>query len=297
MMLKKARFDNRTLPYVLIAPQIIITLLFFIYPAFEAIRQAFFMSDPFGAFAKFVAFQNFTELLSSLDFWSSLVRSLTLGFFTALLAMSAGLLLAVLVLRISTGRKIAQTLLLWPYALAPAVSGVVWLFLFHPTYGAFGYLLTHVLHLGWNPVLKGWHAMALVIAASAWQQISYNFVFFLGALQGVPQSVLEAASLDGAGPFRRFWQITFPLLTPTIFFLTTMNIVYALFDTFGTIHATTEGGPGAATKTLVYKVYSDGFIAQDLGMSAAESVVLMAMTILLTMVQFRKFEKDVSYGK
>lgn len=294
-MIKKARFDSKFLPYLLLAPQLIITLLFFIYPAFEAIRQAFFLSDPYGAFAKFVGFDNFVTLIGSGDFWASLGRSIILGLATALLAMGSGLLLAVLVLRLSTGRKLAQSLLLWPYALAPAVAGVLWLFLFHPTYGALGYLVTQM-GIDWNPILKGSHAMLLVILASSWKQISYNFVFFLSALQGVPASVLEAASLDGAGPVKRFWLITFPLLSPTIFFLATMNMVYALFDTFGTIHATTEGGPGGATKTLVYKVYTDGFVAQDLGMSAAESVVLMLMTILLTWVQFSRFEKKVNYG-
>ncbi|MEZ4816191.1 MAG: ABC transporter permease subunit [Bdellovibrionota bacterium] len=294
-MIKKARFDNPTLPYLLLAPQLLITLLFFIYPAFEAVRQAFFLSDPYGAFAKFVGLDNFLVLLGSADFWASLWRSIVLGSATAFLAMSSGLLLAVLVLRLAVGRKLAQSLLLWPYALAPAVSGVLWLFLFHPTYGALGYLVTQM-GIDWNPVLKGSHAMLLVIMASSWKQISYNFVFFLSALQAVPASVLEAASLDGAGPIKRFWIITFPLLSPTIFFLATMNMVYALFDTFGTIHATTEGGPGGATKTLVYKVYTDGFVAQDLGMSAAESVVLMFMTILLTWVQFSRFEKKVSYG-
>ncbi len=294
-MIKKARFNNPTLPYLLLAPQVLITLLFFIYPAFEAIRQAFFLSDPYGAFAKFVAFDNFITLIGSGDFWASLGRSILLGSATAILAMSAGLLLAVLVLRLATRRKLAQSLLLWPYALAPAVSGILWLFLFHPTYGALGYLVTKM-GIDWNPILKGSHAMLLVILASSWKQISYNFVFFLSALQGVPASVLEAASLDGAGPIKRFWLITFPLLSPTIFFLATMNMVYALFDTFGTIHATTEGGPGGATKTLVYKVYTDGFVAQDLGMSAAESVVLMLMTVLLTWVQFSRFEKKVSYG-
>jgi sn-glycerol 3-phosphate transport system permease protein len=283
------------LPYVLLAPQLLITLVFFIYPAIEAIRQAFFLSDPFGAFAHFVGLENFITLINSMDFWASLGRSVLLGTATALLAMGSGLLLAVLVLRLHYGRKLAQSLLLWPYALAPAVSGVLWLFLFHPTYGALGYLATQ-LGWEWNPVLKGWHAMLLVILASSWKQISYNFVFFLSALQAVPASVLEAASLDGAGPIRRFWKITFPLLSPTIFFLATMNMVYALFDTFGTIHATTEGGPGGATKTLVYKVYLDGFVAQDLGMSAAESVVLMILTVFLTWIQFRRFEKSVSYG-
>ncbi len=295
-MIKKARFEDPLLPYLLLAPQIIITLLFFIYPAFEAIRQAFFISDPFGQFAKFVGLENFIQLLGSADFWHSLGRSLYLGTATALLAMSIGLLLAVLVQRIHIGKKTSQTMLLWPYALAPAVSGILWMFLFHPTYGALGYFVTQKLGLEWNPVLKGSHALLLVVLASSWKQISYNFVFFLSALQGVPQSVLEAASLDGAGPIRRFWKITFPLLSPTIFFLATMNIVYALFDTFGTIHATTEGGPGGATKTLVYKVYADGFIAQDLGMSAAESVILMIMTIFLTWLQFSRFEKKVQYG-
>ncbi len=295
-MIKKARFNNPTLPYLLLAPQVIITLLFFIYPAFEAIRQAFFMSDPFGAFTRFVGLDNFRVLLNSSDFWYSLGRSALLGGATAILAMSMGLLLAVLVVRITTGRKLAQSLLLWPYALAPAVSGILWLFLFHPTYGALGYLVTKA-GFDWNPVLKGGHAMLMVIFASSWKQISYNFVFFLGALQGVPASVLEAASLDGAGPFKRFWLITFPHLAPTVFFLATMNMVYALFDTFGTIHATTEGGPGGATKTLVYKVYTDGFVAQDLGMSAAESVVLMVLTLFLTWVQFSKFDSNSKKGE
>lgn len=289
-MIKKARFQNPYLPYLLLAPQILITLLFFIYPAFEALRQAFFLSDPYGAFARFVGLENFHMLLGSKDFWASLLRSLTLGAATAFLSMSAGLLLAVLVTRLTWGKKLAQALLIWPYALAPAVSGVLWMFLFHPSYGALGYLVTKA-GIDWNPVLHGTHAFVLVIFASSWKQISYNFVFFVSALQGIPKSVLEAASLDGATPFRRFWHITFPLLNPTIFFLVTMNMVYALFDTFGTIHSTTEGGPGGATKTLVYKVYSDGFIAQDLGLSAAESVILMAITLFLTWIQFKRFEK------
>jgi sn-glycerol 3-phosphate transport system permease protein len=295
-MLKRSYFKNPILPYLLILPQILITIVFFFYPAGKALIQAFLISDPFGGHSEFVWFENFQAIFETAEYWESMVTTLIFSFATALLALSAGLLLAVLVNRIIRFKSYARTLLIWPYAIAPAMAGVLWLFMFHPSYGVIGYFMKETLNWDWNPILNGNHAMLLVIVAAAWKQVSYNFVFFLGGLQSIPKSVIEAATIDGAGPIRRFWVITFPLLTPTIFFLVVMNLVYAFFDTFGVIHTTTEGGPGGATNILVYKVYSDGFVGLDLGSSAAQSVVLMAITLFLTFIQFRYIEKKVQYA-
>jgi sn-glycerol 3-phosphate transport system permease protein len=222
------------------------------------------------------------------------LRTLWFSLLVTLLSMGAGLLLAVLANRAFKLRKFFSTMIIWPYAVAPAIAGILWMFLFHPSYGAIGRHLHEA--FDWNPTLNATHAMVLVVVASSWKQISYNFVFFLGALQSVPRSLIEAACIDGAGPARRFFVITLPLLSPTLFFLLVMNFVYAFFETFGVIHSTTEGGPGGATSTLVYKVYSDGFVGLDLGGSAAQSVVLMVITIALTFVQFRYAEKRVHYS-
>jgi len=292
---KKGIFQNPLLPYLLVAPQLIITILFFFWPAGQAIIQAFLISDPFGGSSEFVWFENFITVLSSAEYIESLIRTFIFSFFTATLSMTAGLSLAVLVNRIKGKTKILQSLLIWPYAIAPAMAGVLWVFLLHPTFGAIGHFFIHTLGINWNPVLEPSHAFMMIIFASAWKQVSYNFVFFLSGLQGIPASLLEAAAIDGAGPIKRFWKIIFPLLSPTGFFLLVMNLVYAFFDTFGVIHTTTEGGPGGATNTLVYKVYADGFVGLDLGASAAQSVLLMAMTIVLTIIQFKYIEKKVHY--
>lgn len=296
-MLKRSHYNNPVLPYLLILPQIFVTMIFFFWPAGEAVYQAFHLSDPFGGSVTFVWFENFVELFTSAEYLAAFGTTLVFSVSTALLSMSVGLFAAVLTNRLTKKWKtLSSTLMIWPYAIAPAMAGILWLFIFHPNFGAVGHFITQRLGMGWNPVLNGSHAMLMVVIAAAWKQVSYNFVFFLGGLQSVPKSVIEAASIDGASPFKRFWLIVFPLLSPTIFFLMVMNVVYAFFETFGVIHTTTEGGPGGSTSILVYKVYTDGFVGQDLGASSAQSVVLMIITIALVVFQFRYIEKKVQYG-
>ena len=292
-MLKRAHFQNPVLPYLLIFPQIVVTILFFFWPAGTALMQAFLVSDAFGQRSHFAGFDNFTAVFSAPEYRYVFLRTLWFSLAVTALSMGFGLMLALLANRVLRFRNLFSTLIIWPYAVAPATAGLLWMFLFHPTFGVLGQALHE--WIGWNPTLNGAHAMALVVIAASWKQISYNFVFFLGALQGVPKSLIEAACIDGAGPARRFLVVTLPVLSPTVFFLLVMNFVYALFETFGVIHATTEGGPGGSTNTLVYKVYSDGFVGLDLGGSAAQSVVLMGITVFLTYVQFRFAERRVHY--
>jgi len=282
------------LPYVLVTPQIAITLVFFIWPASQALKQSFLIEDPFGLSSKFVWFENFIELFSDSHYLSSFKTTIIFSTCTAFLALSLALLLAVMADRVIKGAVIYKAALLWPYAVAPAVAGVLWLFLFSPTNGILALTLKS-LGYNWNHVLKGGQAMVLVVIAASWKQIAYNFLFFLAGLQMIPKSLIEAAAIDGARPAKRFWTIIFPLLTPTTFFLIVVNVVYAFFDTFGIIHAVTQGGPYKATEILVYKVYADGFIGLDLGGSAAQSVVLMAIVVTLTVIQFRYLERRVQY--
>jgi len=293
-MEKRVVFRNRWLPYVLVAPQIAITLVFFIWPASQALKQSFLIEDPFGLSSKFVWFENFIELFSDPHYLSSLKTTIIFSTCTAFLALSIALLLAVMADRVIKGAVVYKAALLWPYAVAPAVAGVLWLFLFSPTNGILALTLKS-LGYNWNHVLKGGQAMVLVVIAASWKQIAYNFLFFLAGLQMIPKSLIEAAAIDGARPAKRFWTIIFPLLTPTTFFLIVVNVVYAFFDTFGIIHAVTQGGPYKATEILVYKVYKDGFIGLDLGGSAAQSVVLMAIVVTLTVIQFRYLERKVQY--
>lgn len=293
-MLKRSHFQNTLLPYLLIFPQITVTILFFFWPAGAALMQAFLVSDAFGQKSHFAWFDNFTAVFAAPEYKYVFLRTLWFSGLVTALTMGAGLALALLANRVVRFRTAFSTFIIWPYAVAPATAGVLWMFLFHPTFGVLGRYFAA--WFGWNPTLNGAHAMALVVVASSWKQISYNFVFFLGALQSVPKSLIEAACIDGAGPYRRFFVVTLPTLSPTMFFLLVMNLVYALFETFGVIHATTEGGPGGATATLVYKVYSDGFVGLDLGGSAAQSVVLMMITVALTFVQFKFAEKNVQYS-
>jgi len=293
-MEKRVVFRNRWLPYVLVTPQIAITLVFFIWPASQALKQSFLIEDPFGLSSKFVWFENFIELFSDPHYLSSLKTTIIFSTCTAFLALSLALLLAVMADRVIKGAVIYKAALLWPYAVAPAVAGVLWLFLFSPTNGILALTLKS-LGYNWNHVLKGGQAMVLVVIAASWKQIAYNFLFFLAGLQMIPKSLIEAAAIDGARPAKRFWTIIFPLLTPTTFFLIVVNVVYAFFDTFGIIHAVTQGGPYKATEILVYKVYADGFIGLDLGGSAAQSVVLMAIVVTLTVIQFRYLERRVQY--
>ena len=293
-MQKRVTFRNPWLPYLLLAPQVIITMIFFIWPASQALFQSLLVEDPFGLRSEFVWFQNFAELFSDPLYADSLLITAVFSFSTTFLALSSGLLLAVMADRVIKGAAAYKGALLWPYAVAPAVAGVLWLFLFSPANGIIASAL-RTMGYDWNHVLNGGEAMLLVIIAAAWKQIAYNFLFFLAGLQMIPKSLIEAAAIDGAGPGKRFWTIIFPLLSPTTFFLLVVNVVYAFFDTFGIIHAVTSGGPAGATNILVYKVYADGFIGLDLGGSAAQSVVLMAIVITLTVVQFRYLERRVQY--
>lgn len=293
-MEKRVVFKHKFLPYLLLSPQILITLVFFIWPASQALVQSVLREDPFGLSTKFVGLENFVGIFTSDAYLRSIYTTVIFSFSVAAIAMSAALLLAVMADRALRAATTYKTLIIWPYAVAPVVAAVLWYFLFNPTVGMIAYLLDTVGYR-WNHTLNGHQAMILVIIAAAWREISYNFLFFLAGLQSIPRSLIEAAAIDGASPARRFWSISFPLLSPTVFFLLVMNIVYAFFDTFGVIHAITEGGPNGATNIMVYKVYRDGFIGLDLGGSAAQSVVLMIVVISLTVVQFRYIERKVHY--
>ena len=293
-MEKRARFESRWLPYALIAPQLVITLVFFFLPASQALYQSLLVQDAFGTNTQFVWFENFQDLFRNEDYLSSFKTTAIFSLLVAALGLSISLVLAVLADRVIRGANVYKTLLIWPYAVAPAIAAVLWLFLFNPTLGIIAHWLKG-LGVPWNPLLDGTDALIMVVIAAVWKQISYNFLFFLAGLQSIPKSLIEAAAIDGAGPVKRFLTIVFPLLSPTTFFLLVVNIVYAFFDTFGIIDAATSGGPAKATEILVYKVYADGFKGLDLGGSAAQSVVLMVIVITLTVVQFRYVERKVQY--
>ena len=292
--MQRVVFPNKILPYLLVAPQIVLTIVFFFWPASQALYQSVIREDPFGLKSGFVGFANFSAVLSEANYLNSLKVTVIFSILTALLAMGVALLLATAADRVVRGKTFYRTLLIWPYAVAPAVAGMLWLFMFNPAMGTFAYMLRRN-GIHWDPLLNGNHAMILIVVAAAWKQISYNFLFFVAGLQAIPKSLIEAAAIDGASPSRRFWTIVFPLLSPTTFFLLVVNIVYAMFDTFGIIDATTEGGPAQSTNTLVFKVYQDGFIGLNLGSSAAQSVLLMIIVIALTVIQFRYVERRVQY--
>ena len=293
-MEKRVRFKSAWLPWALIAPQMVIVLVFFFWPAGQAIYQSFLREDAFGTSTEFVGIDNFVELFNDASYLASFKTTLIFSVLVAVLGLVISLMLAVMADRVIKGATGYKTLLIWPYAVAPAVAGVLWLFMFAPSIGVVAWALRRV-GFDWNHLLNGTHAMALIVMAAVWKQISYNFLFFLAGLQSIPKSLIEAAAIDGAGPWRRFWSIQLPLLSPTTFFLLVMNVIYAFFDTFGIVDAATHGGPGKDTAILVYKVYFDGFKGLDLGGSAAQSVVLMAIVILLTVVQFRYIERRVQY--
>jgi sn-glycerol 3-phosphate transport system permease protein len=293
-MEKRVFFEHRLTPYLLVAAQLAITLIFFIWPAAEAFYQSTISQDAFGLSTTFVGLANFERLFSDSLYLHSIEITLVFSALVAASSLSIALLLAAMADRVIRGSAIYKTLLIWPYALAPAISGVLWLLLFNPTIGVVAYALRQVGY-SWNNFLSGTDAMILIVAAAAWKQVSYNFLFFLAGLQFIPRSLIEAAAIDGASPFKRFWTIVFPLLSPTTFFLVVVNLVYAFFDTFGLVHTTTAGGPAHATEILVYKVYRDGFVGLDVGGSAAQSVVLMAIVVLLTAIQFRYVERKVVY--
>ena len=294
-MLKRVHFKHPVLPYLLLAPQVAVTLIFFIWPAAQALWQSMLVEDAFGLSTEFVWFENYAALLSDPQYLKSIKVTVIFTVSVTTLGIVSGLFLATMADRVIRFASGYRTLLITPYAVAPAVAGVLWLFMFNPTVGILAYLMQG-LGISWNPLINGSDAMIMVIVAAAWKQISYNFVFFLAGLQSIPRSLIEAAAIDGAGPFRRFWTVIFPLLSPTTFFLMVVNLVYAFFETFATIHATTSGGPSNATNIMVYKVYKDGFVGLDLGSSAAQSVVLMLIVITLTVIQFRYVERRVEYG-
>jgi sn-glycerol 3-phosphate transport system permease protein len=293
-MEKRARFESRWLPYALIAPQLIVTIVFFFLPASQALYQSLLVQDAFGTNTEFVWFENFRDLFRNDDYLASFRVTAVFSVLVAALGLSLSLVLAVLADRVIRGATAYKTLLIWPYAVAPAIAAILWLFLFNPTLGVVAHWLKG-LGIAWDPLLDGNDALIMVVIAAVWKQISYNFLFFLAGLQSIPKSLIEAAAIDGAGPVKRFVTIVFPLLSPTLFFLLVVNIVYAFFDTFGIIDAATSGGPAQATNILVYKVYADGFKGLDLGGSAAQSVVLMFIVISLTVAQFRFVEKKVQY--
>ncbi|HEU0205033.1 MAG TPA: sn-glycerol-3-phosphate ABC transporter permease UgpA [Burkholderiaceae bacterium] len=293
-MEKRVVFRSRWLPYALVAPQIAVTIVFFFWPAAQAIWYSFQLQDAFGLKTQFVGLANFKELFASREYLASFRVTALFSVLVAASGIAISLLLATMADRVLRGALAYKTLLIWPYAVAPAIAGVLWAFLFAPSIGIISYVLRRN-GIDWNWVLRDDQAMLLIVIAATWKQVSYNFLFFLAGLQSIPRSLIEAAAIDGAGPGRRFWTVIFPLLSPTTFFLLVVNIVYAFFDTFGVIDATTQGGPAGATQILVYKVYYDGVKAADLGGSSAQSAILMLIVIALTVAQFRFIERKVQY--
>ncbi|WP_043836781.1 sn-glycerol-3-phosphate ABC transporter permease UgpA [Muricoccus aerilatus] len=293
-MQRKVIFRGRILPIALLLPQLAITFVFFFWPAGRAIYQSLLREDAFGLSQEFVGLENFQDVLSDPNWVNAALNSVVFSGCVAGLALGIALFLAVQADKSLRGVTVYRSLLIWPYAVAPAVSAVLWLFLFQPQVGLIGRWL-NAAGVAWDYRLNGTHAMILIVIAAAWKQVAYNFIFFLAGLQSIPASVLEAAAIDGARPARRFWSIIFPLLSPTTFFLLIVNLTYAFFETFGIIHALTSGGPGQATETLIYKVYVDGVQNLNLGLSSAQSVILMVLVIALTAFQFRAVEKKVHY--
>jgi len=293
-MEKRAHYSGWTLPLLLIVPQMAITLIFFYWPASQAIWQSFLREDAFGLASEFVGFENYLALFEQPEYYRAMVTTLIFSTSVAFFSLACALLLASQADKNLRAGHAFKTLLIWPYAVAPAIAGVLWLFMFHPTLGTLAQPI-RAAGIDWNPMLNGTHAMVLLVLSATWKQISYNFLFFLAGLQAIPKSVIEAAAIDGAGPIRRFWTVVFPLLSPTTFFLLVVTIVYVFFETFGIIDAVTAGGPAGQTTTLVYKVYADGRLGGDLGGSAAQSVILMVIVIALTAIQFRYVERKVQY--
>ena len=293
-MEKRVQFRSSWLPWLLMAPQLVVIVVFFFWPAAQAMLQSFQVQDAFGLSTEWVGLQNFKQLWNDPSYLASFKTTAIFSILVAVLGIGLSLMLAIFADRILKGAMFYKTMLIVPYAVAPAVAGVLWIFMFSPSLGVVAYALGKI-GIDWNHLLNGTHAMTLIVMAAVWKQISYNFLFFLAGLQSIPKSLIEAAAIDGAKPWKRFWTIQFPLLTPTTFFLLVINMVYAFFDTFAIVDATTHGGPGQDTSILVYKVYYDGFKAMDLGGSAAQSVVLMTIVIVLTVIQFRFVEKKVNY--
>jgi len=294
-MNKRVTFDHKLLPYLFLAPQVVVTLAFFIWPSGQMLWQSVILEDAFGGNTRFVGFANFDKLFADEGYWASVRVTMFFSLMVTACGLAFSLLLATMADHIIRGAAAYKALLVWPYAVAPAVAGVLFGFLFNPSVGIVTWFLKKGVGYEFNHVINGNQALFLVILAATWNQISYNFLFFLAGLQSIPRSLIEAAAIDGAGPARRFWTITFPLLSPTGFFLLVVNIIYAFFGTFGVVDALTRGGPARATEILVFKVYNDGFRGQDFGGSAAQSAILMLIVVALTVVQFRFIERRVSY--
>jgi sn-glycerol 3-phosphate transport system permease protein len=293
-MRRRTIFRNKLLPYLLLLPQLAITVIFFFWPAAQAVWQSFLIEDPFGLRSEFVWLENYQIAVTNPVYREAIEVTLVFSTLTTFFAMLPALLLAVMADQVIRGATGYRTLIIWPYAIAPAVAAVLFLFTFHPSVGMIGQGLRS-LGVPWDYRINGPQALALTIGVSAWKQISYNFLFFLAALQSIPKTIIEAAAIDGATSARRFWQVVFPLISPTTFFLLVVNIIYSFFDTFGVIHAISQGGPGRATTTLMYRVYRDGWVNLDLGGSSAQSVILMTAVIALTVIQFRYIERRVHY--
>ena len=293
-MEKHAILNGKLIPYLLLAPQLLITVIFFYWPAAQAIWQSFLLEDAFGLSSEFVGFENYQVLFRRPEYYQAMATTAVFATLVAVLSLSIALWLAAMADKNIKAAGAYKTLLIWPYAVAPAVAGVLWIFMFHPSLGMLARPL-RLMGIDWNPLLNGRHALVLVTFAAAWKHVAYCFLFFLAGLQGIPRSVIEAAAIDGARPLRRFWTIIFPLLSPTTFFLVVVTVVYVFFDTFGIFDAVTGGGPAGATTTLVYRVYADGRLGGDLGGSAAQSVILMVIVIALTAIQFRYIERKVQY--
>jgi sn-glycerol 3-phosphate transport system permease protein len=293
--MKRTVFPNRWLPYALVAPQLAVTIAFFFWPAFDSLRLSLYRASPFGDRMIFIGTGNFERLLADPAYFRSVGTSFLFSAFVTVVGLAVALLLAALANAKIRGLAVYRTLLLWPYGIAPAIAGVIWLFVFHPSFGVMPYVLSFVTAYQFNWFLKGWVALVLIVVAAIWKQFGYNLAFYLAGLQAIPASVLEAASVDGAGPIRRFFAITFPLLSPVTFFLFTLNMTFSFFETFGLVHAVTQGGPGDATSILVFRAWKDGFEGLQLGYSAAQSVILMLLVVALTAAQFRFAEKKVTY--
>jgi sn-glycerol 3-phosphate transport system permease protein len=293
--MKRTVFRNRWLPYLLVLPQVLVTIVFFVWPAGKSLYLSVFKSPPFGGHDVFVGLDNFVTLLGDREYYESVLNSFVFAAGVTGICTLGGLVVAVLANQKIRGLAFYRTGLLWPYGIAPAVSGIIFLFIFHPAYGVLPYFLSFVTAYEFNWLLKGWIAMTLVIVATAWTHLGYNIAFFLAGLQAIPTSVMEAANVDGAGPLRKFTSIIVPMISPVTFYLVVVNMVFAFFNAFPVIHAVTQGGPGNATEIMVFKLWKDGFVGLNLGSSAAQSVVLMAVVIVLTMLQFRFAEKRVTY--
>ena len=293
--MKRTVFANRWLPYVLVAPQVVVTIVFFFWPAGKSVWLSLFKSAPFGGRDIFVGLDNFRTFLADPEYYDSVINSFVFSGGVTALSVIGGLVIATLANQKIRGLAFYRTGLLWPYGIAPAIAGIIFLFIFHPAYGILPYWLSFVTSYEFNWLLKGWVAMTLVIVATAWTHLGYNIAFFLAGLQAIPESVMEAASVDGAGPLRKFWGITVPMISPVTFYLVVVNMVFAFSGSFGVIHAVTQGGPGHATEIMVFKLWKDGFVGLNLGSSAAQSVILMALVIGLTMLQFKFAEKKVTY--